>query len=372
MNIGIGFGFSSKNGSFWNNESLQNSIFLYFMLKDVKYYNVFLVNFGIEIEELSYQNKFFLKDINIVDWKDVVKTKNNINILINPNLFINDKIIEYLKSKNTKLIRIDHTNNYNTDLNDILINPKNLIFKNIYDEIWIYQNNIKNNKTYLETIYDSNIEVMPFIWDSYFIRKQKILEKNTIFNYVEHEKKDVTIFDSNNTVYDMCIYSLLLLEKSYNSNKELFKEKINKIRFINSLKLRNNIKFLSIINKLNIMKDGFCSFEDNYDSYSILSRFTDVVVSNQLDDQLKYFYFESLYGSYPLIHNSELLKSNGYYYNDVRINEFAHNFISIIENHYEIMDRYNMKFGKILPQYSIKTKSILDKYSNKIEKLIKI
>ena len=50
---------------------------------------------------------------------------------------------------------------------------------------------------------------------------------------------------------------------------------------------------LVIVNKLNIKKDGFCSFEENYDSFSILANFTDVVVSNQLDDQLKYFYFES-------------------------------------------------------------------------------
>lgn len=368
MNIGIGFGFLSEKSSFWNSEPLQNAIFLYILLKKVKGYNVILINFGIDKSLLSKQTKHYLGKIKIIDWKDLIKNKNDIDLFINPNLYISDNIVDFFKKKGIKLIRIDHTNNYNTDINEIYTNPKGIVFKDIYDEIWIYQNNLKNNKTYLETIYNSNVEVMPFIWDPYFIKKQKTLDKKSNFGYVEHEKKNLTIFDSNNNIFDTSIYSLLLLEKIYKSNKELFKEKVDKIRVINSLKFKENLKYLSIINKLDIKKDGFCSFEENYDTFSILANYTDIVVSNQSEDQLKYFYFESLYGNYPLVHNSEFLKSNGYYYNDNKIKEMINNFINFIDNHNNIIDKYKLKFDKIMERYSINSDFLIKKYKNQIEK----
>ena len=368
MNIGIGFGFLSEKSSFWNNEHLQSAVFLYLLLKNVKEYNVFLVNFGVDISSLSKQSKYYLYRIKTVDWKDVIKKNIDMDLFINPNLFISDNIVDYFKKKKIKLIRIDNTNNYNSDINSIYNNPNSLIFKDIYDEIWIYQNNLKNNKTYLETIYNSHVEIMPFLWDAHFIKKQKILDKKSTFEYVDNEKKNITIFDANNNIYDTSIYSLLLLERVYNLNKDLFREKIQKIRLINSLKLKDNLKYLSIVNKLNIKKDGFCSFEENYDSFSILANFTDVVVSNQLDDQLKYFYFESLYGNYPLIHNSEYIKSVGYFYNDNRIKEITNNFINFLDNHTNVMDKYKIKVDKIMERYSVGSDIILKKYINQIEK----
>ena len=369
MNIGIGFGLLSKNNSFSNNEPLQNSIFLYFLLKNIPEYNVYIVNFGLSKNELPKNLKRFLTPIKVIDMKDIINKKINLNVFINPGLFISDKILEIFKIKNVKTVRIDINNNYMNDMNDIFVNPNTGIFKDIYDEIWIYENNLKENKTYLETIYNSKVEVVPFIWDDYFIKKNKTLNKDLKFDYVENEKKNITIFDSNNNLNDLSIYSLLLLEKVYNLNNELFKDKINKIRILNSLKFKHNLKYLSIVNRLNIMKEGFCSFEDNYDTFSLISKYTDVVISNQKENFLKYFYFEVLYGGYPLIHNCESLKSNGYYYNDNRIKDTSYKFMNILDEHLNNIEKYKIKFDKISNIYSINNTSNIKKYYDKIYNL---
>lgn len=364
MNIGIAFGFLTADANIWNNETFQRIIFLYLMLNNIKEYNVYLINFGIDVSDFSLDNKYYISNIDVINWNDIKNTI-KLDIFIESGLKLQNDITAYIRSKGTKLIRFETENNYMIDTEDIIFNyNKGVLYEDNYDEIWILDINKNTNKDYLTEMYKVPIKILPFIWSPYFIEKEKkILKKhNLIFDYLPHEKKDITIFETVDTVNKLCFYPLIIVEKAYNSNKQLFKEKVGKIRMMNTIKYKNNSKFLSIVNKLNIKKDGICNFESKFNTPMILSQNTDIVLTTQSENNLNNLFFETLYGHYPLLHNTDNFKRNGYFYNNLNFDNAVERLIHIIKNHDNSLIDYYITVNGILDNYSIENSSIISTY----------
>lgn len=373
MNIGITFGFLTPDTNIWINKSVQNVVFLYLLLSKIKEFNVYLINFGIDFDKLSLDNQRYLSDIKIINWVDV-KDKIIIDIFIESGLKIKTKDTDYLRSRKCKIIRFETENNYMVDTEEIIFKQNNEeIVNDKYDVIWILDNNQRMNKHYLEELYKVPIVTMPFIWNPHFVEKEKALLRSNkiIMEYLPHDKKDITIFESNDSINKMSLYPLIILEKAYNFNKKLFQEKVGKIRVINSIKFRNNARYLSIVNRLNIKLDGYCAFEDIYNVPIILSQFTDIVISAQWENPLDFSYFETLYGHYPLLHNSDNFKPNQYYYPELNFQAAVEKLFYIIENHDRRQIDYNIRVDGILQNYSINNQNTINNYKINLTELQK-
>jgi hypothetical protein len=369
MNIGIAFGFLTADANIWNNESFQRIIFLYLMLNKIEEYNVYLINFGIDINNFSSDNKHYISNIDVINWNDI--KNNKLDVFIESSIKLQNNITTYLREQGTRLIRFETENNFIIDIEDIILNHnKGILYEDKYDEIWILDNNKNTNKYYLTELYKVPVKVLPFIWSPYFIEKEKELLKNynLIFDYLPHEKKDITIFETVDAIDKLSFYPLFILEKAYNLNKQLFKDKIGKIRMMNTIKYKNNSKFLSIVNKLNIKKDGICTFEGKFDRPVIFSQFTDIVLTTQLENNLNNLFFETLYGHYPLLHNTDNFKRNGYFYTNLNFDIAVEKLIHIIKNHDKSLIDYYIIVNGILDNYSIDNSNIINIYKNILEK----
>lgn len=361
-NIVITFGVNTKNFSIWCNGSVQNIFFLFMLLEKIEEYNVHIVNFGKPISEINTDGIFDLKQLNFTEWDDI---KNDVDVFIEVGITVNDNIIEHLKNNGTKIVLYRTGNAYVTDMEDILFNTTSKLLNiHKYDQIWISSHHNKINKYYFEEIYKSPVIVVPFIWDSFIIDMYNIqLEQNNlIFEYQNNKiSKNVVIMEPNIDIIKTSIVPLLIVEKTYNKYPEL----INNIIVFNTSKIRNNDKFLSIIKSLNIYKK--IQLEDRYNTPYILSKYTDIVLSHQWENELNYLYFDVMYGKYPLVHNSNQIKEGGYFYGDFNIESGSNVLYSALIN-----ENYNKKLhinNLLLNKFSVNNPNNIEDYNNKIQNL---
>lgn len=363
-NIVISFGINSKNFSIWSNGSVQNVFFLFLLLEKINDYNVYIVNFGKPISEISCDDVFKLDDINFTNWDDI---KNDVDVFIEAGIVLDSSIIKELKDKGTKIIQFRTGNAYIMDSEDMLFNDnsKSLTI-NSYDQIWILPHHSKINKQYLEEIYKSPTFVMPFIWDSFIIDMyNEYLKLNGFdFKYENIKKpKNILILESNLNIIKSSIIPILISEKTYNKDNSL----INKVIVFNTNKIRYNDRFLSIIKSLNIYKNNILQLEDRYNTPFVLSKYGDIVLSHQWENELNYLYLDVLYNKYPLVHNSNYFKHNGYFYGDFNIDSGSNMLIKSINGH-----NYNKQLfinNNIIKYFSINNESNINQYVSKINML---
>jgi hypothetical protein len=187
---------------------------------------------------------------------------------------------------------------------------KRLINKFIPDQIWTIPQNYETNKHYYEMIYKKDNISVPFIWSPFFI-EQYIKDKQLHANYEPYkEKKNISVFEPNINIVKYLMYPTLIVEKLYNTNKNIF----NKLNLTNAENLINNTYFMSIISMLDIYNENKVSLLGRYATPYFLSTYTDIVLSHQIYNPLNYAYLDALYLGYPLVHNADMIKDAGYYY----------------------------------------------------------
>ena len=126
-----------------------------------------------------------------------------------------------------------------------------------------------------------------------------------------------------------------------------------------------------MVNSLNIFRDKKITTEPRYQTAFFLSRWASVVVSHQWENSLNYLYYDVLYGNYPLIHNSPLIKEYGYYYQNFDASAGGRQLINSISSHDQNIDHHR-KNNKILLNSvnSVNPKNI-DAHMYRISTLIK-
>lgn len=367
MNITITFGTNDTNFSIWQNGSVQNTFALARLLKNVKDYNVRIVNLGIPIESIKREVGFDIKDYEFYSWEDV---KDNTDLLIESSIKLKKEYTKYLRDKGTKIVLYRTGNAYIIDIEDVLFgNKKTSIIDDEYDEIWTLPHHKKTNYHYLSELYNTKVYILPYIWDDRFIKgyEKHLLSNNSILEYKSHKNpKNITIFEPNLNVVKTSIYPLLIVDSVYKENPEL----IDKVRVLNSYHMNDNERFLSIVNRLKIFKDEKVTFESRYPTPFVLSRVTDIVVSHQWENELNNLYFDVLYSKYPFLHNSETLKKYGTYYEGFNVKEAKMKLKHmLIHSNHDNKD-YKKLCESVIYRYSSDYMNNVHEYKRKIDKLI--
>jgi len=369
MNITITFGTDDKDFSVWSKSDIQNIYALYKLLSKVEEFNVRIVNLGIDIETIKIEVGLGLNNISFHNWNDV---KNNTDILIESSAKLNKRQSGYLKRRDCKIVSYRVDNSYITDLEDVTFNNLNSSINNgdYYDEIWILPHHRKTNEHYLKEVYNIPVYILPYIWVDEFMEEYDEflsgIEKELDYK-IHSGPKNITILESNSNILGSSIYPILIVNRVY---KE-FPNLINKVRVLNTYHLNKNSRFLSIVNNLEIAKNERISFENKYATPFILSTVTDIVISHQWENELDNFYFDVLYGKYPLLHNSETLKGYGFYYDNFNIESASKKIIMFLKNYHLLKDDYANRCTQAIYNYSINNQANINRYKEKIFALLK-
>ena len=99
-------------------------------------------------------------------------------------------------------------------------------------------------------------------------------------------------------------------------------------------------------------RSDFLKCHERMKTLFALRKYGGLVISHQILNELNYLYFESLFLSLPLIHNSPLLSDYGYFYEDFEIDQAANIIKYVLDNHKNKIQSYEQKNIELFKKYS--------------------
>ncbi|NUE66214.1 DUF2827 domain-containing protein [Snodgrassella sp. ESL0253] len=208
------------------------------------------------------------------------------------------------------------------------------------DEVWL----LPKDKAYipiLRTMYRRPVHVTPYLWDSIFVsrRKQEIGELGFHFGWRSNlhdgiqTPLNVAIFEPNISVVKTSSIPMLGCDEAYRQQPQ----SVGMMHVLNTLHMKDHLTMLHLANSLNLVKEHKACFYGRHDIVGFMAQYANAVVSHQWCNDQNYLYLDTLYGDYPLIHNSPWLKESGvgYYYPDFDVREAGRQLIQAWQHHEE-------------------------------------
>ena len=177
----------------------------------------------------------------------------------------------------------------------------------------------------------------------------------------------ISIFEPNISVVKTSHIPILICEQAY----RLDAEKIKHVYACNTYDKRDHPAFHNFIGRTRLVKDNILTVEKRFQFPDFMARYTDIVISYQWENALNYIYYETLYGGYPLIHNSPLL-SVGYFYPAFNALQGAQILLDVIENHDKHLQVYKDQAQDFLNRLSPTHPTNLQAYEAALQDLFKI
>jgi hypothetical protein len=290
----------------------------------------------------------------------------DIDIILYGNDFLhkihNKNMIQRIKKQNTKLIHCICGNYYHLYHEHMIFNVHGQmldILHIFHDEIWVLEI-YKEQKSFLELLFNVPVTVMPYVWTSYFIDKY-ITFKNLPLLPDKHpdfsrDKINICIFEPNVSTHKSCFIPLLIANKYY----QMYKNRVNKIFvFCSNAQIMNNLQTLDIV------KDNKTEFHGKHIMLEMIhlirqsNKYINIVISHNINNPLNFIHLEFLYLGIPLIHNSKPFEQNELYYHD------EIDAVSLVEKTRLTFDLDNyINIGNmIIEQYSEKNTKRIQEYT---------
>lgn len=357
INIGITCQLSR---SIWSGSIKQAAINLYDCLEKCGFNPIYLNN-GSKISQYGKEHKAF-------DVSQILQDRfPKLDIIILHGFSIPNEDMERIlkKHEGCKIILYHHGNRIAID-QDNLLKGTNFQSKITHlDQVWIPEHHdysLQYVKAYHGT--DATVRSIPYLWSPFFIDKVRV-KKNLFFDPEKAAK--VVVLEPNVNSSKTCLLPLLICEtfnKSYGKKCESFS-------FFNTEMIKVNRGAKSLIKQFSVAEQDKIFLNKNWKTMDVFERLGQYVLSHQSENEMNYLYLETLYLGFPLIHNSELLKEFGYFYNKYDIMHAANQIYNSILNHKENFEYYEMENRKLLNNFLPTNEKNINFFKNSISHLIK-
>ena len=341
INIGVSLFFGGAFTSFWGNGAGQNMYFLVKALQAVPgVKDVYFVYWELDADTIPDMVKTELDAMGIGLYllKDVVANK---DVIIEGTLGMTATHADMVHSHGHKVVSYRMGNDYIME-NEMFAygfgNPRGVSDAE-YDALWVLPHHMGTNKWFYETMYGLEAQVVPYVWDSFFVERQAALVADDPAN------KGFGYFEPNMSLLKTCYTPILIAENVYRQRSELLEH----MYVCNTYEKRDLPNFVSFTSHLEMAKHGVLSAESRYITPHFLGFYTDVVLSYNWQNGLNNIYYEVLHANYPFVHNSEFLRDAhvGFYYDGFDAYEGRDALIDAIttyDNHFESHVENNQAF----------------------------
>jgi len=287
---------------------------------------------------------------------------------------------KFRKNGDKKVVSYKCGNNYVIAMEEIIFKGDDIggVYEQEIDELWYIPQQDEVNKGFYPILHKTNAIIVPFIWHQKFIQESIVnihngfikgsYKKDWMYDN-KKEKKIIGIMEPNINIVKFGLLPAMLVEECYRG--EIGKKYIEDLRITNTQKIKDNKKFISYIKTFDLFKDKKLSAESRYQTAFMLTQHLDVVVSHQILNPLNYLYLDVAYMGYPILHNAELCKDLGYYYEGSDLLKGAKVLGEILLNHDKNIDEYNERNNVVLNRYHADNKILVKIYDMLIENLWK-
>ena len=373
LKIGITLGLKSNSESIWTNGIKQNVLMLVHLLKNSnKKYEVSILN----TFDIDFTNKpNYLKDVDIHFFYEKFM---EMDLIISMGAqVLNEDLKKFRESGDKKVVSYKCGNNYVTIMEQILFNENNepLFVESEIDELWYIPQQDEVNKGFYKTLHRTNTVIVPFVWHPKFLKRDKDdidesfkrVDKKDSNYVVGKTKKTIGIMEPNLNIVKFSLIPSMIVEESYRT--DIGRDHIESLLISNTVKLKTDKLFTSIVKTFDLYKDKKISTELRYQTTYLLSQHLDVLICHQLLNPLNYIYLDAAYLGYPVIHNAYMCKDLGYYYEGNDTVKGGQVLNHVLTEHDNNIDEYTKRNDETLKRYHADSKSLINSYDILIENL---
>jgi hypothetical protein len=352
-----------QNQSIWSNGATQNTFFLYLLLKQSKRLGqVVLLNGGDSgVDDLPASLLPDKTSIEIMPLKEGIKT---VDVLIEIGLKMSAEEIAQVRDRGGKAVACKVGNDYIMDVESIVFqNRKGPIFNGSqFDQVWSIPQHMRTCASYWEVASRCPVVEVPHIWNPLFFNHASSSLPQGAAYQRGRSKKRVAIFEPNLNVVKSCHYPMLVCEQLYRESPSL----LESVYVLNTEHLKEHETFKAFSLNLDIVKNKLASFETRHIAPLFMATYADIAVAHQWENELNYFYYDMLYGGWPLVHNSEALKDYGYYYESFDASSGANALRRACTEHDRNLQEYNKKSLELLRKIDIKSPALVAEHERLI------
>jgi hypothetical protein len=312
LRVGVSIYVRKGEQSLWENGIYQNCLFLVMLLlKAPNVGETYLVIGGGDGDTADAQRFMADSPVPIIDMNAATE---KLDVMIEMSAQLNREWAVNFRERGGKIVTMRVGNDYVIDIERMIFNKQHglLIAGTPYDEIWTLPEYERSCMHYFGTAMRAPVRLMQHLWSPAVIdRASATLTNGETFGYKPgREKWRLGIFEPNICMVKTSHIPMLLVDVAHRARPDL----IELLRVYNTFHMKDHVTFVGFANSLDIVRHGLATFEGRFPVYQCLSSQVDAVVCHQWENGQNYLYYEALYGSYPLIHNSTFIEDCGYFY----------------------------------------------------------
>ena len=184
----------------------------------------------------------------------------------------------------------------------------------------------------------------------------------------DRKEKKLSVMEPNINVVKYSMIPIMMAERVF---RDLGEDSFKQIYIGSGKKMLKNKYYLSMIKHFDIVNspNEKIKYVGRYPVSTFLASETDIVVSHQWENPLNYAYLDALYFGYPLVHNADMIKDAGYYYEGFNVSQGAEQLKIALADHDSNLDQYAKNSKKVLDRYVSTNKNIVDTYTKLIDNL---
>jgi len=188
------------------------------------------------------------------------------------------------------------------------------------DEIWLLPKD-RELAPLMGTIHRCPVRVVPYLWHPLFLQRriEEVGQAGFTFGWTPRALEAgraaglrVAIFEPNVSVVKTSSIPMLACDEAYRADGG----SVQMMHVLNTLHMKDHPTMLYLANSLDLVRQHKACFHGRNDIVGFMAQHADAVVSHQWANDQNYSYLDTLYGGYPLVHNSPWLHGfgAGYYY----------------------------------------------------------
>lgn len=385
IKIGISLLVFDTINKFFSNGINQNSLYLCELLLNIGFDTYFVVNDNelLKIDENIFKKQMYDERFKYIKYSDILQSELDIYISLSFS-DTNNYIYNYLKYLHTKLVGYFCGNSYIIDTEKILYNQhKNkqgaydfsINNKPRYDVIWSIPQMSDTNLYYWQILYRCPVISVPFVWSTSAIKLHMLVnkcsEKELLYKCKnDKNNKKIAIFEPNISIMKWALPSILICEDCYRKKQNIKHLYVTNLLESNKIIDFNMNEFNKLLSNIDLVKHKKCSVESRYNTLEFMSKIADIAVSHQWGNPLNYLYFDLAWLGYPIIHNANLCKDVGYFYNDFNYVEGSQMLNYAINNHDNNLERYIINNRIAINRFLTTNLTLMKDYENLIFDLL--
>lgn len=199
----------------------------------------------------------------------------------------------------------------------------------LYDEVWMVEELMATSRKWAETIYRCKVRAVPRLWTPRLLSLAHPVTKASFGFKTAPKIWRVGVAQSNNSVADTFHIPALVCNAAYVKRPADFEA----VYLANTLDLASSHHTASFMEFLPIVKKRKMTVEPWLLPLDLMSQHCDVLVSHVWGDVAPTWYFEALFGNYPLVHDCAHLKDIGYYYPEFDVKAGADALLTAFRHH---------------------------------------